>query len=161
MHTQGRADGTNPPPDISTVLSKKVVSGNSHLTRLRAGHYRIKLAWCREGESNPHSPFGPADFKLRRFAGVSPNEVRAGACSRNPERSWRGILLARIWCREGESNPHSPFGPADFKSAASANFAIPAMLSDRSQYCMTAPPLPDCRMRLKSHDASRGFYLSV
>jgi hypothetical protein len=30
------------------------------------------------------------------------------------------------WCREGESNPHSPFGPADFKSAASANFAIPA-----------------------------------
>jgi hypothetical protein len=31
-----------------------------------------------------------------------------------------------LWCREGESNPHSPFGPADFKSAASANFAIPA-----------------------------------
>jgi hypothetical protein len=47
----------------------------------------------------------------------------------------RHALLARLlvdvfredeWCREGESNPHSPFGPADFKSAASANFAIPA-----------------------------------
>ena len=34
--------------------------------------------------------------------------------------------LSADWCREGESNPHSPFGPADFKSAASANFAIPA-----------------------------------
>src|SRR5258708_27761885 len=33
------------------------------------------------------------------------------------------------WCREGESNPHSPFGPADFKSAASANFAIPARVN--------------------------------
>ncbi len=33
------------------------------------------------------------------------------------------------WCREGESNPHRPFGPADFKSAASANFAIPARVS--------------------------------
>jgi hypothetical protein len=31
-----------------------------------------------------------------------------------------------IWCREGESNPHRAFTPADFKSAASANFAIPA-----------------------------------
>jgi len=31
-----------------------------------------------------------------------------------------------IWCREGESNPHRAFAPADFKSAASANFAIPA-----------------------------------
>jgi hypothetical protein len=30
------------------------------------------------------------------------------------------------WCREGESNPHRAFAPADFKSAASANFAIPA-----------------------------------
>jgi hypothetical protein len=29
--------------------------------------------------------------------------------------------IEQIWCREGESNPHSPFGPADFKSAASAN----------------------------------------
>jgi integrase len=39
-----------------------------------------------------------------------------------------GLLFhdLRRWCREGESNPHSPFGPADFKSAASANFAIPA-----------------------------------
>ncbi len=31
-----------------------------------------------------------------------------------------------LWCREGESNPHRAFAPADFKSAASANFAIPA-----------------------------------
>ena len=31
------------------------------------------------------------------------------------------------WCREGESNPHRAFAPADFKSAASANFAIPAI----------------------------------
>ena len=41
--------------------------------------------------------------------------------STRPERNVRPS-----WCREGESNPHSPFGPADFKSAASANFAIPA-----------------------------------
>src|SRR3974390_2356271 len=38
----------------------------------------------------------------------------------NPHKRWLG------WCREGESTPHRPFGPADFKSAASANFAIPA-----------------------------------
>ena len=30
------------------------------------------------------------------------------------------------WCREGDLNPHNPFGSADFKSAASASFAIPA-----------------------------------
>jgi hypothetical protein len=34
--------------------------------------------------------------------------------------------LPGSWCREGESNPHRAFAPADFKSAASANFAIPA-----------------------------------
>ena len=33
------------------------------------------------------------------------------------------------WCREGDLNPHRPFGPADFKSAASASFAIPAKVS--------------------------------
>jgi hypothetical protein len=31
-----------------------------------------------------------------------------------------------MWCREGDLNPHNPFGSADFKSAASASFAIPA-----------------------------------
>ncbi len=32
------------------------------------------------------------------------------------------------WCREGDLNPHNHFWSADFKSAASANFAIPACL---------------------------------
>ena len=105
-----RSEGGSPQP-----------KSRAHLARDLLVHI-----WCREGESNPHSPFGPADFKLRRFAGVSPNEVRTGARSRNPERSFARDLLLHIWCREGESNPHSPFGPADFKSAASANFAIPA-----------------------------------
>ncbi len=31
------------------------------------------------------------------------------------------------WCPEGDLNPHRPFSPADFKSAASANFAIRAL----------------------------------
>ena len=31
-----------------------------------------------------------------------------------------------VWCREGDLNPHNPCGSADFKSAASASFAIPA-----------------------------------
>ena len=35
------------------------------------------------------------------------------------------------WCPEGDLNPHNPFGSADFKSAASASFAIRAW-SDRS-----------------------------
>src|ERR1700678_2812583 len=63
------------------------------------------IEWWREGESN-----------LGRFAG-------ARARRRNPERS---DGPAHLWCREGESNPHRAFAPADFKSAASANFAIPA-----------------------------------
>ncbi len=39
-----------------------------------------------------------------------------------------GTLGAKhsYWCREGDSNPHNPLRSADFKSAASANFAIPA-----------------------------------
>ena len=37
-----------------------------------------------------------------------------------------GERYAKPWCRERESNPHGPFGPRDFKSRASANFAIPA-----------------------------------
>src|SRR5208337_4507543 len=37
------------------------------------------------------------------------------------------ILNIFIWCPEGDLNPHSPCGPADFKSAASADFAIRAL----------------------------------
>jgi hypothetical protein len=62
---------------------------------------------------------------------------------RNRANRLHFIRSTRVnWCREGESNPYSPFGPADFKSAASANFAIPAMLPDRCQYCIAAHPLP-------------------
>ena len=50
----------------------------------------------------------------------------------NPESNHAGSL-GFLWCREGESNPHSPFGPADFKSAASANFAIPAILHETTR----------------------------
>src|SRR5262249_24643509 len=31
-----------------------------------------------------------------------------------------------LWCRRPESNRHGPFGPRDFKSRASTNFATPA-----------------------------------
>ena len=27
------------------------------------GARAVNLRWCREGDLNPHSPFGPADFK--------------------------------------------------------------------------------------------------
>jgi hypothetical protein len=37
-----------------------------------------------------------------------------------------------FWCPEGELNPHGQLRPADFKSAASASFAIRAGL-DSSQ----------------------------
>ena len=51
------------------------------------------------------------------------------SCVQKPSHKLQSIQnTMEIWCREGESNPHSPFGPADFKSAASANFAIPARL---------------------------------
>ena len=33
------------------------------------------------------------------------------------------------WCPEGDLNPHNPCGSADFKSAASANFAIRARVN--------------------------------
>src|SRR5437763_10001342 len=33
----------------------------------------------------------------------------------------------KFWCREGDSNPHALFKAADFKSAASASSAIPAL----------------------------------
>ena len=34
-----------------------------------------------------------------------------------------------LWCPEGDLNPHDPFRSADFKSAASADFAIRAYCS--------------------------------
>jgi hypothetical protein len=36
---------------------------------------------------------------------------------------------AKGWCPEGDLNPHNPRGSADFKSAASADFAIRAECS--------------------------------
>src|SRR6185312_1620849 len=38
------------------------------------------------------------------------------------------------WCPEGDLNPHSPLGPADFKSAASADFAIRARIARHYAY---------------------------
>src|SRR5437879_12808894 len=37
------------------------------------------------------------------------------------------------WCREGDSNPHGPSGPADFKSAASPSSATPAQRMDEGR----------------------------
>ena len=83
------------------------------------------------GTRTPTSFLSPADFKLRRLAGVS----EAGACCRNPERSAaeskdpEGILPYQsveaigdsslrsecfLWCREGDSNPHELFEPCGF-----------------------------------------------
>ena len=41
----------------------------------------------------------------------------------------RARFQGRTWCPEGDLNPHRPFGPADFKSAASADFAIRALIT--------------------------------
>ena len=35
---------------------------------------------------------------------------------------------AKPWCGQPDSNRHSPFGPRDFKSLASTNFAMPAQV---------------------------------
>jgi hypothetical protein len=43
----------------------------------------------------------------------------------------RGIASYSAWCPEGDLNPHNPCGSADFKSAASASFAIRACHSHR------------------------------
>ena len=36
-------------------------------------------------------------------------------------------MQSRVWCPETELNRHVPFGTRDFKSRASASFAIRAM----------------------------------
>ncbi len=45
---------------------------------------------------------------------------------RGTQRHDKALATKVKWCREGDLNPHNPFGSADFKSAASASFAIPA-----------------------------------
>ena len=35
-------------------------------------------------------------------------------------------VVAAVWCRRGDSNPHEPEGPQDFKSRASTGSATPA-----------------------------------
>src|ERR1035438_9899776 len=52
----------------------------------------FRLGWCREGESNSHSPFGPADFKSLS-QGSAPAE-------------------SNTWNRISQSNPvcHDRFG---------------------------------------------------
>jgi hypothetical protein len=47
------------------------------------------------------------------------------------QRSRLSDKVSVHWCPEGDLNSHSPFGPADFKSAASADFAIRASCSHR------------------------------
>jgi hypothetical protein len=51
------------------------------------------------------------------------NEVRY---SRWNLRRVLALVMDIPWCPEGDLNPHNPCGSADFKSAASANFAIRA-----------------------------------
>ncbi len=53
----------------------------------------------------------------------APTRARRGKAERGEgggERVWMS------WCGKRDSNPHSPFGPRDFKSLASTGFAIPA-----------------------------------
>ena len=69
------------------------------------------------------------------------NQQEAGQWTRNIRVWLWATILERIrWCREGESNPHRAFAPADFKSAASANFAIPACFRTLPVYGMAAKP---------------------
>ena len=62
-------------------------------------------------------------------------QSRLRGTNRSPQEKSRANpkdFCINCWCREGESNPHRAFAPADFKSAASANFAIPASSNRRS-----------------------------
>ena len=56
-----------------------------------AVHYPLSLT--RDGERRPLSP-----RLMKEGIAFAPNVAERDG-----------------WCREGESNPHSPFGPADFK----------------------------------------------
>jgi hypothetical protein len=71
------------------------------------------------------------------------------------------------WCPEGDLNPHRPFGPADFKSAASASFAIRALRAkvsirgrDKSPSCQATlqetVPYWRANYALSSYTDSRG-----
>jgi hypothetical protein len=49
-----------------------------------------------------------------------------GDCALSEEKPYRRSVRFN-WCPEGDLNPHSHLRPTDFKSAASANFAIRAL----------------------------------
>ena len=51
------------------------------------------------------------------------------------------------WCPEGDLNPHNPCGSADFKSAASANFAIRAQWDGASAQWYLIVPCDRLAMR--------------
>ncbi len=110
---------------------------NSPRRKGRRGYRARADCWTQHDFSNStlHPPPGGRDqpgFRRivptgRHKIGHSKNIKQTGnAASGKAEGSQVRIIIVFSWCREGESNPHSPFGPADFKSAASANFAIPA-----------------------------------
>src|SRR3569833_1522885 len=71
----------------------------------------------------------------------------------DPSRGFGNRLLYRatfakkreLWCREGDLNPHNPFGAADFKSAASASFAIPAWKMTRKGPLQSRTPFRACQ----------------
>src|SRR5215831_18478010 len=94
--------------------------------------------WTRPGragetgaDSSPTSFLSPADFKLSRFAGVSEaNAEREPARDQRIPRRGRDSSLRSEQnlngAERGTRTPTSFLSPADFKSAASANSAIPA-----------------------------------
>ena len=57
----------------------------------------------------------------RKFSGLIPHDFRCSAA-----KAARRFPL--VWCPEGDLNPHDRLRSADFKSAASADFAIRARL---------------------------------
>src|SRR5262249_5603050 len=90
----------------------------------------IRLDGAERGTRTPTGLLGPADFKLRRFAGVSEASAEREPAAEIPSAFCEGSLLVselqygaisrgqgflaslgmRSWCREGDSNPHRPFG---------------------------------------------------
>ena len=84
-----------------------------------AGHKTITMSarYAHHSPEHTQSVVG----QNRHYPANSPQNQPPGE-RRNPEN----VVQTSLWCPEGDLNPHGGLAPADFKSAASASFAIRA-----------------------------------
>src|SRR5450631_2931985 len=115
------APGLDVSTDNSTLSS--ATTGGVRATKITTKH--------RTNESVPRN-----DLLSRAPSGSTRSKTifSPGNGERSEPCSAERIDQTTIWCREGDLNPHNPFGSADFKSAASASFAIPAPISGLFKY---------------------------